>query len=47
VSDVLGHSDPRVTRRHYAHLVRRHFPESMHKGIGLRAAGTAALSVSK
>ena len=47
VADVLGHSDPRVTKKHYAHLIRKTFPKSMHRGLGLTTNGNAALSVSK
>ena len=30
---MLGHSDPRVTKKHYAHVIRKHFPATMHRGL--------------
>jgi integrase len=46
-SEALGHSDVRVTRKHYKLVVRTRFPAEMRRGLGLAVNGDAALSVSK
>jgi integrase len=47
ISRALGHSDERVTRKHYQIVSPIRFPSSMRQGLGLTTNGSAALSVSK
>lgn len=40
VSRSVGHADERVTKRHYAHVIKITFPVSMRRGLGLEGPAT-------
>jgi hypothetical protein len=35
VSRSIGHADERITKKHYAHLVKTTFPASMRRSLGV------------
>jgi integrase len=38
VSRSIGHADERITKKHYAHVVKTTFPTSMRRGLGVASA---------
>ncbi len=38
VSRSIGHADERITKKHYAHVVKTTFPASMRRGLGVAPA---------
>ena len=38
VSRSIGHADERITKKHYAHVVKTTFPASMRRGLGIAPA---------
>ncbi len=38
VSRSIGHADERITKKHYAHVVKTTFPASMRRGLGVATA---------
>jgi integrase len=38
VSRSIGHADERITKKHYAHVVKTTFPVSMRRGLGVASA---------